>query len=79
MRRGVSIVDITADQFEDPFQSVIVDTLSNWHTSFDLHPEDQQQADFEGYDKGTVATLANAYVAMADQILRPESLSVVSS
>jgi hypothetical protein len=78
LRRDALIVDITADQFEDQFQSVIVDTLSNWHASFDLHPEDQQHpADFEGYDKGTVATLANAYVAIVEQIPRLESCSIL--
>ena len=65
------IVDITADQFEDQFQSIIVETTSNWH---DVDPDDQQHpANFEEYDKVTVATLANAYVAILEQMLRPNS------
>jgi hypothetical protein len=64
--RGALIVDITADQFEDQSQSIVVDTSSRWHASFRLSPEDQQHpADFEKYDKATAATLANAYMAVA--------------
>ncbi|MET4214219.1 hypothetical protein [Bradyrhizobium sp. LA2.1] len=63
LRRGALIVDITADQFEDHFQPVVVDTTSNWHATFDLDPDDQQHpTNFEEYDEATVVTLANAYV-----------------
>jgi hypothetical protein len=69
LSRDALIVDITADQFEDQSQSVIVDTCSIWHASFRLHPEDQQHpADFEKYDEATVSTLAKAYVAIVGQI-----------
>ncbi|MBR1281324.1 hypothetical protein JQ597_04645 [Bradyrhizobium sp. AUGA SZCCT0177] len=65
------IVDVMADQFGDQFQPVMVDTMSNWHATFDLDPDDQQHpANFEEYDRATVVTLANAYVALVEQVLR---------
>lgn len=69
LRRGSLIIDITADQFEDQPRSVIVDTQSSWHASFQLPPEDREHpADFERYDKATAATLANAYVAVVGHL-----------
>jgi hypothetical protein len=71
--RGALIVDITADQFEDQSQSIIVDTQSSWHASFRLHSEDRQHpANFERYDKATAATLANAFMAVVGQMPRAE-------
>ena len=61
LRRDDLIVDITADQFPDQHQSVIVDRLSSWHASFRLDPRDEQHADFERYDAFTAANLADAY------------------
>jgi hypothetical protein len=52
------IVDITADQFEEQPRPVVVDAQSNWHATFRLQPEDQEQpADFERYDKVTTGAL----------------------
>jgi hypothetical protein len=68
LTRDRFVVDITADQFEDQSRSVIVELESKWHESFSRKPEDQQPADFEKYDKFTVATLANAYWAVVRQV-----------
>jgi hypothetical protein len=72
--RGALVVDITADQFEDQSRSVIVDTLSSWHASFRIDPEDQQHpADFEDYDGAAAATLAYAYLAIVGHLPRTSS------
>lgn len=71
LSRGNLIVDITADQFEDQSHAVIVETESNWHTSFRVDCDDQRHpADFEKYNEAAAATLASAYVAIVDQMPR---------
>ena len=69
LKRDCLVVDITADQFEDQLQPVIVEIDSEWHESFELEPEDQQDsADFERYDEHTVAMLGNAYRVIVRQL-----------
>ena len=53
------IIDITADQFEECNESVIVAKDSEWHRTFDRDLE--SEASFKRYDKGTVNRLSWAY------------------
>ena len=59
LQRDNLTVDITADQFPDQPQSVIVALNSDWHKTFECDHEDV--ADFEQYDRRTAAKLGNAY------------------
>jgi hypothetical protein len=63
LQRDDLIVDITADQFPDQQQSVIVAFDSDWHKTFERDPfdEKEQVADFEQYDPRTAAEMRNAY------------------
>ena len=63
------IIDITADQFDDCCQSVIVERESKWHRIFDRREENL--ADFREYDPHTVRQLSSAY----DEIVRQISVS----
>lgn len=59
VRQKQLIVDITADQFDDVDEAVIVTNSSIWHRRFRqkvLHP-----ADYRIYDPYTKATLGNVY------------------
>lgn len=59
LQKGELIIDITADQFADFEQPVIVTINSPWHKKYrikDVHP-----ADYEIYDDYTKATLAVAF------------------
>lgn len=62
--RNSLVIDITADQFEDQEQHVIVDYNSEWHSAFDRDANDDLPADFAQYDEGTVAALTQAYQAI---------------
>ena len=68
-REGL-IIDITADQFDDVTEPVIVSDSSPWHDSFE--PEDLHSADFMIYDEHTRMTLAGAYSIVCKQL--PEEL-----
>lgn len=59
LSRNNLVVDITADQFDDQVSPVIVETNSAWHTQFRINLE--HKADYEIYDRATVAVLASAY------------------
>lgn len=56
------IIDITADQFDDRDEGVMVTRESSWHSSFDgkIHGV----ADFCLYDRHTVFQLTRAYQAI---------------
>ena len=62
------IVDITADQFLDMTERVIVTTHSCWHKTFDQ--EKMHEADYRIFDKHTVATLGNAYKTILGGVVR---------
>jgi len=67
------IVDITADQFSDMDERVIVRATSPWHESFE--EEDQHEGDYRVYDAATVAKLGRIYaqiLEVLDPALRPE-------
>lgn len=57
-RRGV-ITDITANQFPEVDQDVVVSMSSEWHQSFTT--EIPHEADFTIYDAYTATTLEAAY------------------
>ena len=59
LQQGNIMVDITADQFHDNSEAVIVTTDHRWHLSFNGKAEGI--ADFENYDKNTVLRLSSAY------------------
>ena len=60
------IVDITADQFPEITESVIVTTHSDWHKKF--KQERPREADYHVYehDEYTLSVLGNAYKAILD-------------
>jgi hypothetical protein len=60
------IIDITADQFYDNSEAVIVTTDHSWHLSF--KGKAQGIADFENYDKNTVQKLSSAYQKILDVV-----------
>jgi hypothetical protein len=59
LERDDVIVDITADQFPDINESVIVTTDHAWYNAFQI--KINHTADFENYDKNTASTLSSAY------------------
>jgi hypothetical protein len=59
LQREDLIVDITADQFSDFNEKVVVTNDSQWHATFVV--ESKQRADFDKYDEPTRNTLAAAY------------------
>jgi len=59
LQKGRLIVDITADQFEEITQKVIVTTDHSWHKRF--KGKLTHHADFELYDERTAKTLAYAF------------------
>jgi hypothetical protein len=61
LQRDDLTVDITADQFSDQQQSVIVALNSDWHATFECDPLDEDVADFEQYDRRTATEMRNAY------------------
>jgi len=65
VQRGPLIVDITADQFPEIKEAVIVTTTSTWHRTFEL--ENQGLADYRKYDELTVARLGGAYEVLKSQ------------
>jgi hypothetical protein len=59
LQRGDLVVDITADQFRDIDDAVIVTTQSSWHRS--LGGKQKNVANFRKYDAHSAAELARAY------------------
>jgi hypothetical protein len=68
------IVDITADQFEDAEQGVIVSVDSAWHRFFTKLDNHRTLAGCGGYDSETVERLCNAYREIRRHL--PESIEV---
>ena len=56
---GDLVIDITADQFTDMDQLVIVQKSSTWHAAFD--GQVQNEGDYRVYDAHTVQVLGAAY------------------
>lgn len=63
------IVDITADQFAEIDQKVIVTAHSEWHATF-AREEIQHKADYRIYDMHTVSSLGRAYGAILTELER---------
>jgi hypothetical protein len=59
LRQGAVIIDITADQFVEIHEPIIVTTDHRWHDTFSLR--NQHEADYELYDDSTKDMFANAY------------------
>jgi len=66
LQRGNLIIDITADQFPEVEDPVIVTTRSPWHEQFEGEP--QHVADYRIYDDFTVARLHAAYTKIVSRI-----------
>ncbi len=60
------IVDITADQFSDIDNSVIVSEISDWHVS--LNGEEQNVGDYRIYDSRTAGELGGLYKLIVNEI-----------
>ena len=63
LQRADLIIDITADQFLDMPQAIVVEANSKWHSQF--RPEEPQDPDFRTWNGPGVDTLHPMY----DQIL----------
>lgn len=63
------IVDITADQFPEVDQKVIVTRHSDWHATFECE-EPKHPADFRNFDQETATRLKFSYAAILDEIAR---------
>lgn len=59
LRQGDILVDITADQFPEVGERVVVSSDLSWHRSFDR--EVRHPANFRIFDAHTQATLGAAY------------------
>jgi hypothetical protein len=68
LSRDRLVVDITADQFEDQDQPVIVVVDSQWHSAFDIDEDKQYPVDFEKYDSATAVMMRKAYQAVLRQL-----------
>ncbi|NTA40588.1 hypothetical protein [Agrobacterium salinitolerans] len=69
LQHGDIIIDITADQFSEIDQSVIVTAHPTWHSEFAA--EVLHEADFTIYDGYTAATLGSAYHAILQHMEVP--------
>ncbi|MCX6164801.1 MAG: hypothetical protein NTU73_08095 [Ignavibacteriae bacterium] len=67
LAQGEIIIDITADQFEDNNESVIVTINSKWHDEF--NGEKSHIADLNIYDENTRSTLLCAYKEIIKNII----------
>jgi hypothetical protein len=59
LRQGGVIIDITADQFSEIHEPVIVTTNHTWYNAFKVRNE--HEADYELYDDRTRYMFASAY------------------
>jgi hypothetical protein len=62
LKQGNVLVDITADQFPEVRQKVIVTEHSAWHSTFEI--EYEHEADFFNYDARTAVMLGGVYSSM---------------
>jgi hypothetical protein len=60
LETGGVIVDITADQFPEIDERIIVTENSAWHAGFELD-DAEQVSDYRRYDASTVAELDSSY------------------
>lgn len=67
---GNIIVDITADQFDDMAERVIVTRSSHWHQTFDA--EARGEGDYRIYDAATVGNLGRIYAVVLEQVQTSE-------
>jgi hypothetical protein len=70
LRVDAYIVDITADQFDEVDQRVIVARASAWHETFEA--EDQSGADYLDFDAAAAANLGRIYVVILAVLDEPE-------
>ncbi len=66
LQSGEIVVDITADQFPDVSDPVIVQEGSEWHACLD--GEEQNLGDYRVYDSYTVANLGRLYGKIVAEI-----------
>ena len=66
LQLGDIVVDITADQFSDVTEPVIVQENSEWH--YDLDGEAQNLGDYRIYGPRTVANLGRLYAKIVAEI-----------
>ena len=63
------IVDITADQFPDIQERIVVRAASTWHETFEVC--EQHSGDYRVYDAATVANLDRIYAVILGAIRAP--------
>jgi hypothetical protein len=68
LQRHDPVIEITADQFGDQEQAVIVAYKSDWHSTFTTDRQDKHPADFEQYDQLKAGMLARAYHAIIQDV-----------
>jgi hypothetical protein len=68
LQRDDLVIDITADQFVDQEQPVIVAYKSEWHLTFNTDLKDEQPTDFEQYDQLKARMLTRAYHAIIQNV-----------
>ena len=66
LQRDDLIVDITADQFGEVDEEVIVTRDSEWHASWRTTTD--HEADYEVYDESARRNLHNAYLTVLDSM-----------
>ena len=66
LQAGNLVVDITADQFADVSDKVIVSANSDWHAK--LNGVNKHVADYRIYDSHTVHVLGQIYIKIIEQI-----------
>jgi hypothetical protein len=66
LQRGALIVDVTADQFPDAPNAIIVSTDPAWHQTFAI--QEIWIADLTRWDKGTQARLGNALEQIEERL-----------
>lgn len=71
------VVDITADQFPDGPNAIVVLRDSAWHDGF--HGKRQNIADYRIYDQNTVAVLGAVYKAIRAELKEMGSLGIAPS
>jgi hypothetical protein len=69
---GELVVDITADQFPEVANPVIVTTDSAWHRTFRI--DQTRVADFRQWDEATVARLSHVFATIRRQVAAGRSL-----
>ena len=63
------IIDITADQFSDVSEKIIVTRKSLWHQTF-AEEKKVSSADFRAYDPHTISSLKRVYARVLEKMKR---------